>query len=435
MSRLLDPLSLPPAARADAPLWVALSGGLDSTALLHALARRADGTRRLRAIHVHHGLQADADAWAAHCAASCARLQVPLEIAYVQVDRSAGDGLEAAARHARHAAFARVMQAGDVLVAAHHQDDQAETFLLRALRSSGPDGLAAMRPWRRFATGWLWRPWLELPRSAIAAYAHEHALAWIEDASNANPALDRNFLRHQVLPLLQARWPQAAAALARSAALSAQAAELLVAQDDIALEQVRAADPGVLSVPALQALSPALRARVVRRWIAARGLPPFPARGLAQLEASLLGARGDGHAQFDWDGACLRRWRDQLHAGLPAPPLPAAWQAHWDGREPLPLPDGGSLRLLGQATFDAPMQVSSRLGGERIRLPGRAHSHALKHVLQALDLPPWQRRQLPLLRDHAGHVLAAGDRVYAADFAAWLQANSATLRWTPPGRD
>ncbi len=300
MNVLLDPLSQLPADAGNARLWVALSGGLDSITLLHALAGRWQGQREVRAVHVHHGLQAEADAWAAHCAACCAQRDVPLEIVRVQVDRSGGEGLEAAARHARHAAFAQVIQPGEVLVAAHHRDDQAETFLLRALRASGPDGLAAMRPWRRFAQGWLWRPWLAVPRSAIAAHAHAEQLHWIEDDSNADITLDRNFLRHQVLPLLQTRWPQVAASLARSAELSAQASQLLGTQDQAALQQARTQDPAVLSVPVLQTMAPALRARAVRRWIAARGLPPLPAQGLAQLEDGLLTARSGGQARFDW---------------------------------------------------------------------------------------------------------------------------------------
>jgi len=436
MSTLLDPLSSLPADAGDARLWVALSGGLDSTALLHALVRRWRGQREVRAVHVHHGLQADADAWARHCAGFCAQREVPLDVVRVQVDRSRGEGLEAAARRARHAAFAQVLQAGEVLVTAHHQDDQAETFLLRALRASGPDGLAAMRPWRRFAQGWLWRPWLAVPRSTIAAYARAERLHWIEDGSNADTALDRNFLRHQVLPLLQSRWPHAAASLARSAELSAQASALLDAQDQAALDLARTGDPRVLSVPALQALQPARRARVVRRWISACGLPPFPARGLAQLEDGLLAVREGAQARFDWDGACLRRWRDQLHVGTAAAPLPPSWKARWDGREALALPDGGQLQLIGARAFDQPLQVTARLGGERIRLPGRTHSHALKHVLQDLGLPPWERARLPLLRDATGAVLAAGDRIHAAEFAAWLQEHGgAALCWTRPGRD
>ncbi|MDQ1118612.1 MULTISPECIES: tRNA lysidine(34) synthetase TilS [Pseudoxanthomonas] len=425
-----DLLAALPATTPEAALWVALSGGLDSTALLHALAATWPG--RVRAVHVHHGLHADADAWEAHCVALCARLQVPLRVERVVVER-AGEGLEAAARRARHAAFARVLRPGDLLVAAHHRDDQAETFLLRALRASGPEGLAAMRPLRPFAQGQLWRPWLDLPRSAILAYAQAHDLRWVEDPSNADAALDRNFLRHHVLPLLRQRWPHADAALARSAALSAQADALLQQLDQDALDRARADDAQLLSVPALQALSPELRARVVRRWIATLGLPSLPAQGIVQLESSLLDAGHDAQARFDWGEARLQRWRDLLHAGRATPPLPRAWRTHWRGDAPLALPGGGELRLQG-AAFEAPVQVGARQGGERIQLPGRTHSHALKHALQAAGIPPWQRAQLPLLRDAEGRVLAMGDRLLSGPFQAWLEAQNARLHWTPPGR-
>lgn len=432
---LLDPLSHVPVGAPTARLHVALSGGLDSSALLHAIATQWRGRREVHAIHVHHGLQADADAWATHCAALCASLQVPLQVVRVTVDRSAGEGLEAAARRARHAAFAQVMAPGDVLVAAHHQDDQAETFLLRALRASGPDGLAAMRPWRVFADGWLWRPWLSVSHGEIAGYAQAQGLHWIEDGSNADTALDRNFLRHQVLPLLRQRWPHADAALARSAALNAQASELLTEQDQAALHAARTADPMMLSVTTLQAMDAARRARVLRLWIAQCALPPFPARGVAQVESSLLIARTDAQACFEWDGACLHRWGDQLHAGLAIAPLALDWQAEWDGRQVLQLPAGGRLQLRGIGAFDAPVHVTARRGGERITLPGRRHSHALKHVLQDAGMPPWRRLQLPLLRDAHGEVLAAGDAIYSSGFARWLQENAASLHWSPPGRD
>ncbi|SEL80179.1 tRNA(Ile)-lysidine synthase [Pseudoxanthomonas sp. GM95] len=435
MSALLDALAALPVSTPPPRLRVALSGGLDSTALLHAVVAQWQGRAEIHAIHVHHGLQADADAWAAHCAALCARLRVPLEIVRVQVDRNAGEGLEAAARRARHAAFAQVMAPGEVLVAAHHQDDQAETFLLRALRASGPEGLAAMRPWRAFASGWLWRPWLDQPRSAITTYAQANTLEWIEDDSNADTTLDRNFLRHQILPLLRQRWPQAGAVLARSAALSAQASALLSTQDAIDLQAARSADPHVLSMLVLQTMPPSRRARVLRHWIAERALPPLPARGIAQFETSLLPARSDAQARFAWDGAWLCRWGDQLHAGRDTPALPQDWQTTWDGREALSLPDGGQLALHGADGFDTPLQVGARRGGERITLPCRTHSHALKHVLQDARIPPWQRLQLPLLRDAEGEVLAAGDAIVAAGFARWLDERGARLAWSPPSRD
>jgi len=422
-------LSLLP-AHATGHVWVAFSGGLDSTVLLHRLAHDPAIRRHgLSAVHVHHGLQAEADAWAAHCATVCQALDVPLRSVHVHVDRERGEGMEAAARHARHTAFAAAMGHGDVLATAHHRDDQAETFLLRALRASGPDGLAAMRPWRAFAPGWLWRPLLETPRSDLHAYARAHALTWIEDPSNARTDLDRNFLRHDVLPLLAQRWPQAMATFARSAALSADAADLLADQDASWLARAATADPAAVRIESLQAASAAQRARVLRHWIATLSLPALPAEGVAHIEAHLLDARTDAQATFAWQDAIVRRWRDLLHAERHRPALPDDWRATWDGIAPCLLPDGGRIVLEGNGTgFDMPMTLTARQGGERITLPGRSHTHALKDVLQSLGVPPWERRQLPLLW-RQDQLWAVGDLVLSADGDTWLRSQGARLAW------
>ena len=423
-------LRLPPSPQAGAPCVVGYSGGLDSTVLLHLLAGDP-ATRRagLRALHVHHGLHAQADAWALHCEATCAGLGIPLEVVRVAVDRRAGLGLEGAAREARHAAFAAHLRAGEVLALAHHRDDQAETFLLRALRGSGVDGLAAMRPWRAYASGWLWRPLLGMPRADLLAHARSQRLDWIDDPGNDDPGLDRNFLRHHVMPHLQARWPHAPAALARSAGLAAAATDLLDAGDDAALAGVRRA-VDLLDVAGLLALPATQRARVLRRWIAALGLPPLPAHGSACIEADLLDARPDARARFDWHGARVQRWRDLLHAGPLRAPLSRDWRATWDGRAPLRLPTGDTLELLGADGFDREVIAHARHGGERLRLPRRRHDHALKHLLQDAGVPPWQRERLPLLSAADGTLLAAGDRLCSATLASWLDARGARLQWT-----
>ncbi|CTP85968.1 tRNA lysidine(34) synthetase TilS [Xanthomonas translucens pv. arrhenatheri] len=414
---------------APAAVLVGLSGGLDSSVLLHALAHQPHYRRAgLRAVHVHHGLHADADAWADHCAGFCAALAIPLQVLRVQVPRDSGHGLEAAARQARRAAFTQLLGEGEWLALAQHRDDQAETFLLRALRASGPDGLAAMQGLRSFAHGMLWRPLLALQRSDLHAYAQRHGLHWIEDPSNADPGFDRNFLRLQLLPLLRQRWPHADAALARSAQLCGEAGALLDDGDQAALEALCEHATAPLSLPPLRALPAPRRARVLRRWVAQAGLPPLPAAGLVAIERSLLHARADASAQFAWHGATLRCWREALYAERDPPPLPGDWQAQWDGRAPLALPDGRHLQLLADAPlgFDAPLQVRLRQGGERVLLPGRVHSQALKQVLQEAAVPPWQRARLPLLFD-AGRLLAAGDRIVAAPLHAWLQTRNARL--------
>lgn len=412
------------------PLLVGFSGGLDSMALLHALAQDpAIRTQGLRAIHVHHGLQAHADDWAAHCARFCESIGVPLSIARVSVARDSGDGLEAAARKARYDAFETALAAGEVLVTAHHRDDQAETFLLRALRGSGPDGLAAMRPWRKFAAGRHWRPLLEIPRDGLLAYAQQHDLSWLDDPSNEDTRHDRNFLRQRILPLLRERWPQADAAFARSAVLNADAVELLDREDALALAMARSVDPQALSASALLEHTAPRRARVLRRWVETLGFPPLPGAGIAQIESDLLQARADARARFVWRDVVIERWRGLLHVRHLREPLPTGWSTEWDGNEPLPLPGGDSLELEGADAFVSPCRVSARHGGERILLPGRMHSHALKNVLQELGVPPWEREALPLVHDRAGALVAVADFAYSADFDTWLREQGARLRW------
>jgi tRNA(Ile)-lysidine synthase len=411
------------------PLLIGFSGGLDSSVLLHALAGSTDvRTRGLRAVHVHHGLHQDADAWTAHCERVCAIWSVPLTIVHVRVQLS-GDGPEASAREARMHAFEDALRDGEALVLAHHQDDQAETFLLRALRGSGVEGLRAMRHWRRFGRGWLWRPLLDVPRAALLEYARRHALEWIDDPSNTDVALDRNFLRHRVLPLLRERWPHADAALARSAALQGEAATLLTTEDAHLLQLARAGSVDTLDVRVLSGWPAARRARVLRRWIDSLGLPPLPAQGIACIETELLTAPRDATPAFVWAGARVCKWRDLLHAGWRQASLPPDWETVWDGRQPLSLPGGDALTLEGAPAFDAPLRVHARRGGERISLPRRSHTHALKHVLQDREVPPWRRERLPLLSDAYGRIIAAGDIAFDAGFAGWLDARGARLVW------
>ncbi|MDH5835700.1 tRNA lysidine(34) synthetase TilS [Luteimonas kalidii] len=437
-----------PALPREGALLVGYSGGLDSTALLHRLAHDHRLRRLgLRAIHVHHGLHADADDWAAHCARTCAAWGVDLATERVEVRADAGDGPEAAARTARHAAFADALRQNEVLVLAHHRDDQAETFLLRALRASGVDGLAGMRPWRAFGRGWLWRPLLDTPRQALHDYARALELDWIEDPSNASDAADRNHLRLNVLPRLRARWPHADAAFTRAAALQGDAARLLDDEDARALAQARTVDGHYLHASRLAALPAARRARVLRLWMERAGLPPLPARGVARVDAWLDGERPADAATFAWQVGEIRYWRDLLWAGPAPPPGPADVRLRWNGACALAWPGGGVLALepadlranpdAAPASGEAPLRVPAagfvvhaRRGGERITLPGRRHSHALKHVLQDLGVPPWIRARLPILADADGSLLAAGDVAVSDRFDTWLRATGRRLSWT-----
>lgn len=423
-----------------AAVAVAFSGGLDSRALMQRLTEtewvRSQG---LRVLHVNHGLHPHAGHWADHCAQQAAALGLDFERLRVEVPEGPG-GLEARARSARHAALTNALRAGEVLAMAHHLDDQAETFLLRALRGAGERGLGGMRALRRFGPGWLWRPLLATPRSAIEAYARSRGLVWIEDPSNADCRHDRNFLRLAVMPLLRERWPQAAAALADSAALSAAADARLRQLDAIDLARAQQLDPQVLDLDVLMGWDRARRARVLRAFLRAAGCAALPTPTvLRQIESELLPARADSDAEVRWQGHRLRAWRRALHLVPALPPLPGTLDLAWQGDSPLGLPDGHALALcdgLGEVRSGArlarPVRVRSRQGGERILLSPRRPRQSVKHQLQALGVPPWQRPQLPLLWSAEGELLAVADLLLREDFAAELHAAGLCLRWLGP---
>ncbi|MDX1464944.1 MAG: tRNA lysidine(34) synthetase TilS [Halomonas sp.] len=390
-------------------VWIALSGGLDSSLLL-TLA--ADACRRhprpLRALHVHHGLQAAADDFEHHCRRLASRLGVPLWVERVDVDLTAGQGMEGAAREARYAAFARRLAPGDTLWLAQHADDQAETLLLAALRGSGVRGLAAMPAGRDGQGVYLARPLLGASRAALEAEAARRGLAWVEDPSNADESLDRNFLRRRVLPLLETRWPAAGRRLARSAALAGEADGLL---DEFAgLDLARlGGDPARLPVVELQGLSAPRRRLLIRHACQRLGLSTPPARRLEALLAQLE-TRVDGEVRVAWPGAEARVWRGRLYLLRPVEAGPAdeernEWPVAWDGQAPLATP-WGECRVTLRRDDGAPvrLRVMPRRGGERLRLAGRGRRD-LKRLLQELDVPPWARGRLLVV--HHGEAAVA----------------------------
>lgn len=411
----------------DLPLAVGFSGGMDSSVLLHALA----GLRRgqVQAVHVDHGLDPQSTRWAAHCQSQAASWGVPCQILRVQVDPRHPGGLEAAARQARYQAIAEVLGPDAVLVLAHHLEDQAETVLLRLLRRAGPRGLAAMRR-RAAAPGGLqlWRPLLGLSRTELADYAAQQQIAHLDDPMNADCRFDRVWLRRQVLPLLGQRWPDASLALADSAALLADEDDAREVDGRQALAACRGLDPHTLLLAPLAAQAPTLRRPLLERWLRQLGAPEMPAELLQRLASGLPSLPERGFASLRWGGWLVERYRDELRAG---PEANCEFdERDWDGRAALDLP-GGSLQLLGARQLPWTAKIRLRLGGERLQLPGRQHQHALKDQLQALGIPPWERRGLPLLFAPDGQLAAAGDLLYSATFDHWLREAGARLRWNP----
>ncbi|KGK84136.1 tRNA(Ile)-lysidine synthetase [Stutzerimonas degradans] len=414
-----------------APRWcVAFSGGLDSTVLLQLLAdlARREALPPLRAIHVHHGLQSAADAWPEHCRRVCTALGIPLEVVRVQVE--AGRSLEQAARQARYTAIEMRLEEGEVLLTAQHRDDQAETLLFRLLRGAGVRGLAAMPARRRLGRGWLMRPLLDVSRGELEAHARRLGLAWVEDPSNDSLDFSRNYLRHQVMPLLAQRWPQSVTTLARTAAHMTDAQRLLdeLAEMDLAMMAPPAAYAW-LPVPSLMlgpmlSLSPARQRNALRHWLAS--FTALPDSEHWQGWESLCSAAVDATPVWRLAAGELHRCGDRLWwlSGCWLRPVvgPVFWH---DPNQSLQLPDNGSVRIAGVAA-PARYEVRYRQGGEVLQVPGRG-SRDLKRLLNEVGVPRFVRARLPLL-------YVDGQLVGVANLPG-LRALPLAFDWQPPPDD
>ncbi|HEY6985741.1 MAG TPA: tRNA lysidine(34) synthetase TilS [Rhodanobacteraceae bacterium] len=418
------------------PLLAAHSGGLDSTVLLHALANsRAARERGLRAVHVDHRLHPDSAMWARRCTDFAEQVGVPIETLTVEIARTPGLGLEATARRARYGAIEAMLGEGEILVLGHHRDDQAETVLLKLMRGAGPEGLGAMRTLRRFGRGLAWRPLLALPRATLRGYAERHHLTWIEDPSNADVSLDRNFLRVEILPRIIRRWPEAETSIAQSATWARAAADFIDDEAERALARVQGLDPATLRFREWLLLPDALRDPVLRRWLRSIGLPEPTQFQVAELVRQLGEAGEDRQPCVRWPGVEVRRYRDLLHALPPLQLPPLDWSAEFTG-EPLVLPaDVGSLQLVAVSPgapaprLDQPALVRFRRGGESLRLAGGVHTRELRDLLQEAGVPPWQRSRLPLVLDDEGALLAVGDLWTSEAGADLLARANGRLEW------
>jgi tRNA(Ile)-lysidine synthase len=282
----------------DVSLCVALSGGVDSTALLAALATKRPRALKLRALHVDHGLRTASKQWAAHCRALARDLDVPLKVLTTKVERPRGVSLEAAARDARYRLLATALHPGEVLLTAHHADDQLETVLLQLLRGSGLPGISAMPALAPFADGSLARPLLSRSRAELETWVRARGLKWVEDDTNVDESFDRNYLRLRVLPLIRDRWPGSATAVARSARHAAEAQALL---DTLARADVDRASYGEsLSIKSLRALPPDRLRNALRFWITRAGHLAPDTRRLEEIAGPLLNARPDANPFVEW---------------------------------------------------------------------------------------------------------------------------------------
>lgn len=404
--RVLESLPVVQSARC---CLVAYSGGVDSHVLLHLChALRLP----LRAVHIHHGLQARADDWDRHCADVCSQLAIPYQCIHVDAAPEPGESPEDAARNARYRALEQELKPGEILLTGHHQDDQAETLLLQLMRAAGPAGLASMPAIKPFGHAQLVRPLLGFSRQAISEYAQANGLKWIEDPSNADTSFDRNYVRRQVLPALVRNWPNAVESLSQAAALQQDALEIIEAMAAVDLAAVSTQQRNSLSISKLGQLPMARQYNVLRFWISAAGYDKPRRNILQEVVECVLPAAEDATPLVLWGNTEIRRYQDTLYVleALSSHEIHHVYA--WDGELPF-LIDALNVEIrleqslgrgLQQDAVTRGMTIRFRQGGEQMRPRGRRHTHSLKKLMQEAGIPPWQRNRIPLI--YIDHELA-----------------------------
>lgn len=388
------------------PIWVAFSGGVDSHVLLHLLAcSELLESTRLHAVHVNHSLHVDSQHWAAHCQQVAANLEIDFHCVQVVVNNIPTLGLEAAARQARYQAIAGKVPSGSIVLTAQHQEDQAETLLLQLLRGAGVKGLSSMAFESLLEDKQLQRPLLEISQTAILAYADQHKLTWVEDPSNTDTCLNRNYLRHRVWPSIVQRWPSAAKSLSRSASYCAESDDLL---SELAALDLLALDVQIgeqrLPISALLSLSPARARNLIRYVLAQLNLTMPPAVALNRILDELCPAAEDKTPVVTWANIEVRRYQDSLYFLCYQLEQDMNEQHLCSAAEDVLLSDGRQLTWfevdklgISEALMKQGVRLGFRQGGEVIQLAGHGHHKSLKHLCQEWAIPPWERGRIPLL--------------------------------------
>jgi len=358
--------------------WVAFSGGVDSCVLLHLLQSTLKKSA-LKAVHINHQLLPESVSWEKHCRSICKNLNIPLKIIRVTIIKKPGESLEAKAREARYAAFKKILKKNDILFTAHHQEDQAETVLLQLFRGAGLRGVSAMPKIMPFGQGRLYRPLLMLNQQFILDYAKSQNLHWLDDPSNQNTQFDRNYLRHQVLPVLQQRWPKISKILARFSQHCAEQEKILM---DTAANDISCAD--------FKTLSPSRQKNILRYQIKHHKLP-VPGEKILDEILKIVSANTDRNPCVKWPGGECLRFKYKLY--FRASPL---LSPKFNPQKLNPQQLSWCKKYLHPKKFT----VKFRQGGEKFKPANSARTRTLKNLFQEWKIPPWERPTVPLAYQH-----------------------------------
>jgi len=397
----------------DSKYVIAYSGGLDSHVLLYCFKQI---NAAVRAVHVHHGLQTVADDWVEHCQQTCVQLDIPLEVLYVDARQRPGTSPEESARNARYAALQENLAQGECLVTAQHLNDQAETLLLQLFRTASSAGLSAMPAYREFGDHVHIRPLLTFSRKEIESFAYKNNLHWVEDPSNQDVTYDRNFLRRQIVPVLEKRWPELGTQLSKVAELQSSNLQVLEDMAAIDLANVKTMQKAqtkvcacevlsMLSITKLSRLSSARLLNLLRYWVI-KTLAQQPTRKLlVEIESALINSQQDANPEILFSGYAFRKFRENLYLLKLKNTDEINSDIDWVPSSELILPaldirisavestgQGLPISLLGKS-----MKLRFRQGGEKFHPAGRRHSQSLKKLLQEANVPPWERDSIPLL--------------------------------------
>lgn len=384
---------------------IAYSGGMDSHVLLHAMieCQKQNSSIQIRALHVNHHLNPNANQWEDHCKKIAQHLGISFHAESLRLTLNPGDSIEAVARRARYNVLQNHIHEEENVLTAHTQNDQAETFLLQLLRGSGVKGLSAMPLKKKIGKGYLLRPFLKMNREELKKYAEKNHLHWIEDDMNFELRFNRNYLRHAVLPILRRRWPKIFSVISRSASHCAEASYLLDQSADANLQAMKTKE--ALAIKPLLQLTPEQQRNILRRWMYRLGFSVPQTKQLEQIRSDVLKASEDAVPLFIYGSTEIRRYDNALHISAASSEHDAHMIIPWNLNHLLNLP--GTLGVL-QATKKKGEGISTaidirkitvqfRRGGERCRPAGRQETYSLKKLMQKWKIPPWQRDRTPLI--------------------------------------
>jgi tRNA(Ile)-lysidine synthase len=407
------------------------------------------GKKKITVVHVNHQLSADSDIWQEHCEDICLELGVDIICKTVSI-KNRGTGIEDAAREARYGIFEKLLKKNDLLILAHHADDQIETMLFRLFRGSGIKGMSGMPTSRLLGNGELFRPLLPFFRRDLESYALANQINWIEDDSNLDVAFDRNFIRHKLIPTINERWPNSSFQLNRSANIFAESDFLIniLAQKDFAIvTEVSERVGWSISIDKLNGFETIRQKNILRYWFNLHNLTLPSYAVLDNALDQMIGSKADAEPIVSWGDLQLRRFNKKLYLlpfnfddpnysfkkkkGLE---LLEKYSIKWDGSSQLILPDSSSLcvkrKIKGglKMDFKKNLEIRFRSGGERCKPKGRSGSNTLKKLFQEYSLEPWLRNNIPLIYID-NHLAAVGDLWVCDEFCAEPDELGIQLEW------